>query len=183
MIPDCIKTSNLSLRPFSEDDADAVFAYWISDSDWERFNASVPASFTLSDAENFVVEMCARSRDMQPNWAIVHQNVVAGIVSLIFEEHQRIATIGYGIHGDFRGRGFVAEAARTIIDLAFGKHVELGKIRAHTDAQNIASIRVLEKLGFSKEGTLRKNQYVKNELRDEVICGLLREDWVQRGAT
>ena len=183
MIPDCIETANLSLRPFCEDDAEAIFDYWTSDSDWERFNASVPANFTLSDAENFVAELCGRSRDMQPSWAIVHQNLVVGIVSLVFEEHQRIAIIGYGIHGRFRGRGYVAEAANRIIDLAFGIHLELGKIRAHTDAQNIASIRVLQKLGFSKEGTLRKNQYVKNELRDEVICGLLREDWVQRRAT
>jgi RimJ/RimL family protein N-acetyltransferase len=183
MIPDCIETANLSLRPFCEDDVGAVFAYWISDSGWERFNASVPASFTLSDAEIFVADICGRNRDMQPSWAIIRRNLVVGIVSLVFEEHQRIAVIGYGIHGDFRGRGFVAEAASTIVDLAFGTHIELEKIRAHTDAQNIASIRVLQKLGFSKEGTLRKNQYVKNELRDEVICGLLREDWVQRGAT
>ena len=64
-----------------------------------------------------------------------------------------------------------------VIDGAFGSHPRLRKIRAHMDAKNVSSMRVLEKLGFAREGILRSNQYVKGEFGDEAIYGLLREEW------
>ena len=64
-----------------------------------------------------------------------------------------------------------------MLEVTFSRYRELGKIRAHTDPDNAASIRVLEKLGFSLEGVLRKNQFVKGEFVDEAVFGLLREEW------
>ena len=158
-------------------DASAVLAYWKSDPGWERFNSSIPSKFTEKDAEDFVAEMCGRSREGLPNWAVVHKGQVVGVVSLTFEQDYRISVIGYGIHGDLRGRGLAVEAAQTVIDHAFANYSRLRKIRAHTDAENVASIRVLEKLGFSREGVLRSNQFVKGQFCDEAIFGLLREEW------
>jgi ribosomal-protein-alanine N-acetyltransferase len=51
------------------------------------------------------------------------------------------------------------------------------RIRAHTDAENKPSMRVLEKLGFVQEGILGRNQFVKGRFVDEPIYGLLRADW------
>ncbi len=130
--------------------------------------------FTLSDAQHFVEDMIARSRVDQPNWGIVHKSSLVGVVSLTFEQSYRVAVIGYGIHGRFRGRGLAAEAAGLVIEAAFRLYPQLHRIRAHTDAENFVSMRVLEKLGFLHEGTLRANQFVKGELRDEAIFGLLR---------
>ncbi len=177
MIPDQLETANLTMRPFLEDDAAAVLAYWKSDPGWERFNASVPSEFTMNDANVFVSEMCARSRKDRPSWAVVHRGLVVGVVSLSFEQDYRITVIGYGVHGDLRGRGLAVEAAQTVIDQAFARYAQLQKIRAHTDPENTASIRVLEKLGFLREGTLRKNQFVKGRLCDEAVFGLLRGEW------
>ena len=179
MILDRFDTTNLTLRPFTEDDAGAVFAYWSSDSGWERFNASVPSNFTPYDAESFVAEMSARSREDRPNWAVVQLGVVVGVVSLTFEQHFGIAVVGYGVHGDLRGRGFAVEAAGAVIDQAFAKYPQLQRIRAHTDLENASSMRVLEKLGFTHEGTLRSNQFVKGRFCDEVVFGLLREEWIR----
>ena len=177
MLPDQLETTSLILRPFTANDAAAVYKYWQSDSGWELFNASVPSDFSENDAKRFVAEMSNRSRKDQPNWAIVHQDLVVGVVSLTFEQDQRIAVIGYGIHGDLRGRGLSAEAARAVIDQAFSEYPRLNKIRAHTDGENSASIRVLQKLGFSREGTLRSNQFVKGRFCDEAVFGLLRDEW------
>ncbi len=179
MTLDRFDTANLMLRPFTKEDASAVFAYWSSDSAWERFNATVPSNFTPYDAESFVAEMSARSRVDRPNWAVVHLGVVVGVVSLTFEHHFGIAVIGYGIHGDLRGRGFVVEAASTVIDQAFANYPQLEKIRAHTDWQNAPSRRVLEKLGFTHEGTLRSNQFIKGRFCDEAVFGLLRKEWIK----
>ena len=99
MIPEHLETKNLTLRPFTEHDAKAVYDYWNSDLGWEKNNASVPQNYTLIDAQNFVAEMCARDRGQQPHWALVHKGEVIGVVSLTFEQNHGIAVIGYGVHG------------------------------------------------------------------------------------
>jgi RimJ/RimL family protein N-acetyltransferase len=177
MMPSRLKTPHLTLRPFNNDDAGAVFGYWQSDPGWERFNASVPSEFSAKDAEDFVADICTRNREERPSWALVHQGTVVGVVSLSFEQGYRIAVVGYGVHGSLRGRGLAAEAVRSVIDAAFGAYPQLRRIRAHTDAENESSIRVLKKLGFSQEGLLRSNQFVKGHFRDEAIFGMLREEW------
>lgn len=177
MIPDRLETTNLTLRPFSVEDDEPVFEYWRSDPGWERYNASVPPDFSLDDAREFVRQMRARSRTASPSWAILYQGRVAGVVSITFEQGYRFAVIGYGVHADLRGKGLSVEAVSKIINEAFKLYPDLKKIRAHTDAENAPSMRVLDKLGFLHEGTLRKNQYVKCNFVDEAIYGLLREDW------
>jgi len=177
MLPEQIQTDRLLLRPFTLADVADVHEYWSSDSNWERFNASVPQDFTQEDAEQFVNEMIGRDRETQPSWAVLGESVVKGVVSLVFEQSHRIAVIGYGIHADLRGRGLSAEAARGVIAHAFEAYPHLNRIRAHTNSENIASQRVLEKLRFIKEGTLRENQFVKGQYQDEAIFGLLRKDF------
>ena len=177
MLPQSLKTSMLELRPFAENDAGDVYDYWSSDPSWIRFNRSVPADFTRADAEKFVADLRGRVREDQPSWALVLRGRVVGIVSLSFEQGHRIAVIGYGVHGELRGRGMTREAASAVIAKAFDYYAQLRKIRAHTDARNAGSIRVLEKLGFSCEGILRSNQFVNAEFADEAIYGLLREEW------
>lgn len=153
MMPERLRTATLNLRPFREGDAPAVYAYWKSDPDWERFNASVPTGFSETDAEAFVAEMRRRDRQAQPSWALLHQGTVVGVVSLTFEAGHRKAVLGYGIHARLRGRGLCGEAARCVVSAAFAAHRELQTVLARTDADNYASMRVLEKLGFSRESS------------------------------
>ncbi len=151
MIPDQLHTSNLTLRPFSAEDGSAVYAYWKSDPGWERFNISVPSGFTESDADDFVSAMCGRDRSEQPNWAIVHDDRVVGVVSLNFEAGHGTGSIGYGIHADLRGRGLCVEAATAALDSAFATYPALNEIRAYTHKDNHPSVRVVKKMGFIEE--------------------------------
>ncbi len=70
MIPERLDTERLKLRPFVRADGRAVFDYWNSDPNWARFNESVPAEYTETDAEKFVAELISRDRESQPNWAV-----------------------------------------------------------------------------------------------------------------
>ena len=177
MIPQRLHTERLELRPFTRGDARAVFDYWNSDPNWARFNQSVPAGYSETDAEKFVAELVSRDRESQPSWAVILNGKVVGVVSLKFEQSHRIAVIGYGVHGALRGQGLSGEASKAVVDAAFGSYPGLRKIRAHTDAKNVTSRRVLEKLDFLREGILRSNQYAKGEFVDEAIYGLLRSKW------
>ena len=62
-----------------------------------------------------------------------------------------------------------------LLDWAFGT-LDLNRVQAETDTRNLASARVLEKLGFQREGTLREDCIVDGVVSDSWVFGLLRRD-------
>jgi RimJ/RimL family protein N-acetyltransferase len=75
-----------------------------------------------------------------------------------------------------RGKGYCSEAVKIMVDYLFLSK-DTGRIQAQTDPRNTASQKVLEKVGFKKEGTLRKNFFTRGEWRDAYIYSILREEW------
>ena len=84
--------------------------------------------------------------------------------------------IGYCVVPDERGRGYCTEAVEIMVDYLFLSR-DIVRIQAHTDLRNVASQNVLEKVGFRKEGTIRKNLFVRGEWRDTYLYSILREEW------
>ena len=77
----------------------------------------------------------------------------------------------------FNAPRLVPEACRAVIDYAFPTY-NLVKLTAFTRAENRQSWRVMEKLGMKQEGLLRQHEVAGNGQRvDQVIYGLLREEW------
>lgn len=174
-VPEIIQTRRLELRPFSPSDAPAVFAY-SQDPDWIRYQQTTPAS--EAEAERVVAELLRRSWEDQPAWAITRSDEVIGLVSLGFSAGHRIALLGCGIHAEHRGLGLTGEAIRAVLAEAFAAYPRLARVTANTDARNRSSIRLLTKLGFAHEGTLRSGGVsAAGELVDGAIYGLLRSEW------
>jgi len=92
----------------------------------------------------------------------------------------RRAEIGYALNRRFWGNGFVNEALISLFDFAFAE-LSLHRVEADVDPQNAASIRVLERLGFQKEGFLRERWIVGGKFFDALFYGLLRSDWEKSG--
>jgi RimJ/RimL family protein N-acetyltransferase len=75
-----------------------------------------------------------------------------------------------------RGKGYCAEAVEIMVDYLFlSKNIV--RVQAHMDVRNLASQRVLEKAGFSKEGTVRRFKFIRGEWRDMFLYSILREEW------
>lgn len=55
--------------------------------------------------------------------------------------------------------------------------LDLNRVQSETDARNLASARILEKVGFIREGTLREDCTVNGDVSDSWVYGLLRSDW------
>ena len=74
-----------------------------------------------------------------------------------------------------QGRGYATEAVRLLLGYLFarGKH----RITACCDARNAASVAVLERLAMRREGHLRQSTWAKGEWTDDLLYGLLREEW------
>jgi len=87
-----------------------------------------------------------------------------------------VLEIGYILHPDYWGLGYVPEAARALIDLAF-KELNLHKIELTCFGYNVQSQRAAEKLGFTLESRIRDRKDAQGNRCDDLRYGLLRSEW------
>ena len=91
------------------------------------------------------------------------------------EQHRR-AELGYALSRAHWGKGYVQEALPALLDFAF-ETLDLHRIEADVDPRNAASIRVLERLHFQREGYLRERYHMLGEVQDAYWYGLLKPQW------
>jgi RimJ/RimL family protein N-acetyltransferase len=170
---DCIR-----LRGIRESDLDGLFTlfsdprvmrYWSRGPMTDRQEA---VDYAKTILDGFV------KRDLL-NWIVADagSDAMIGTATLyeINPQHAR-AGLGYALMPDYWGKGLAQEAAALAISYGF---LELGlhRIEADTEPNNLRSNRVLERLGFQREGLLRERYRVAGEVQDSVILGLLRAEW------
>jgi RimJ/RimL family protein N-acetyltransferase len=90
--------------------------------------------------------------------------------------HNRMAHIGLGLRPAFRGRGLGTDVVRALCEYGFTVR-GLHRLQIETLATNAAMIQAAERVGFTREGTLRQAAWVTGAFLDEVILGLLSADW------
>jgi ribosomal-protein-alanine N-acetyltransferase len=140
-----LHTPHLLLRSFRADDVADALAYR-DDPEFARFLPHIPQPFTLRDAEEFVARNMSEPWDTLPTFAVVLDGHVIGTVN--FEIDKSIAMLGYALARTHWGRGLATEAASAAMRWAFAEHA-LNEMWASTDAGNVRSRRVLEKLGMT----------------------------------
>jgi RimJ/RimL family protein N-acetyltransferase len=91
----------------------------------------------------------------------------------------RRAEIGYVLDPRAWGRGYMHEALCALLDYAFAE-LDLNRVEADTDPRNERSARLLDRLGFSKEGLCRERCIVEGEVSDSAMYGLLRRVWTSK---
>lgn len=95
-------------------------------------------------------------------------------------QHRR-AEVGFALRRSWWGRGCMQDAVTTMIEFAFGP-MNLHRLEADVDPRNQRSLRLLEKLGFHREGLLAERFHVGDEIQDSVLLGLLERHWRARRA-
>jgi [ribosomal protein S5]-alanine N-acetyltransferase len=173
-----LKTERLVLRPFAESDAESIYAL--------QSNARV---LRLWDSppwteRNRADEFIAACRKMEEEgsgarFAIetLSNNAFVGWCSMFrWSPVYRSLGIGYCFDEPAWGKGHATEAVRAMLRWAY-ETLDLNRVEAELDTRNAASARVLEKLGFEREGLRREDCVVLGEVSDSWIYGLLRRDW------
>jgi ribosomal-protein-alanine N-acetyltransferase len=84
--------------------------------------------------------------------------------------------IGYSLLRNEGRKGYCSEAVKIMVDYLFLSK-DIGRIQAQTDPRNTGSQKVLEKAGFRKEGTLRRQFFTRGQWVDAYIYSILREEW------
>ena len=178
-----LATARLQLRPFADTDADDLFAlhgdvhvlrYWDSPP-WreparaERFIASCRQMAEEGTGVRLAVDRLADGAFI--GWCGLSR----------WNPDYRSASLGYCFAEAAWGKGYATEAASALLGWAFDT-LDLNRVQAEADTRNAASARVLEKLGFVHEGTLREDCVVDGDVSDSWVYGLLRREWRASGS-
>src|ERR1700722_18407857 len=173
-----LHTARLRLRPFGDADADDLFALH-SDAHVLRYWDAPPWS-ERGRAERFITacrQMAQEGTGARLAVDRLSDGTFIGWGSLNrWNPDYRSASLGYCFADAAWGHGYATEAARSLLRWAF-ETLDLNRVQAETDTRNVASARVLEKLGFVREGTLREDCVVNGEVSDSWVYGLIRREW------
>jgi RimJ/RimL family protein N-acetyltransferase len=99
-----------------------------------------------------------------------------GIHFLESDSENKQAEIGYTLDRNSRGKGYATEALTEIINYLI-KDLNKHRIIASIDPTNNDSIRLIERLGFRKEGHFKKSLFFHGEWVDDLIYAILAEEW------
>ncbi len=176
--PPQLVTERLLLRALEARDAEAV-VQGAGDRRVARYLIAVPSPYPIALARAWVSARAAWWHEGRGvTFAITRrdEDELLGSVSLRRYARDRRAELGYWLAASAWNRGYASEATRAAVAFGFGE-LGLARIYAQVLAGNVASMRVLEKLGMIREGTKRQHVKKGNKLHDIVIYGLLREEW------
>ena len=173
-----LHTARLRLRPFTGADADPLFAlhsnahvlrYWDSPpwTDRARAELFIEKGRQLSEEGSGARVAVERASD----------GAFLGWCGLTkWNPDYRSASLGYCLDDAAWGHGYATEGARALLQWGFDT-LDLNRVQAEADTRNVASARVLEKLGFVLEGTLREDCVVNGDVSDSWVFGLLSREW------
>lgn len=171
------ETPRTRVRRLTSADYEAFLAI-TGDPDVARWEYSEPA--TPEQARNLLDELLNLPDTVELEWVdygIVTPDTdsLIGLVSHSFDPVQRQAEIGYRIARAFWGQGYGTESVRGLLAHCFGRGAH--RVFAIVEPRNLASVRVLEKVGMRREAYLIENCWVKGEWQSEYIYAMLEREY------
>ena len=175
MVEPVVECGACRLRPWRVDDLEALLRH-ANDARVSRgLRDRFPFPYTRADGESYLVHVSGP----HPDWcfAIEVDGEACGGLGIHPGEdvHRFSAELGYWLGRERWGRGIAGAAIRAVLPLAM-QHFRLHRVHAGVYSNNPASMRVLEKCGFEREGIARRAVYKRGELLDVVNFAYVRAD-------
>ena len=172
-----LTTARLHLRDYEEDDWRRVHEY-ASDAEVCRYMEWGPNS--ADDTREFIrstVESRRASPRRQYAFALTLRSdgTLIGGCGLDIHPHAQ-GVIGYCLHPGFWGQGYAAEAARALCGVGL-RTLGLHRIFATCRPENLASARVMEKVGMTREGLLREHLHYKGQWQSSYLYSILADEY------
>jgi len=113
-------------------------------------------------------------------WAMCERNNPGYLLGTIgfwkFDFGSCRSEVGYMMNQRYQGKGFMSEAMNRVLTYGFDE-LNLHSVEARVDEENFASIKVVEKAGFLREGCLKESVLNKGEFRNDLIFSLLKKNF------
>jgi ribosomal-protein-alanine N-acetyltransferase len=172
-----LESSKLKYIHITLKDADTLFIIR-TNKDVMKYMDTDPMK-SISDSEKLIESLDESFKSGNGiNWGIIEKTTDKFIgyfgIWRIDQKHCR-GEIGYALHPDYWGKGYMQETINTIVEFGFNK-LNLHSYEANVNPDNLDSIKLLEKLGFKKEAYFRENFLFNNEFKDSIIYSLLEKD-------
>lgn len=172
-------TERLILRNFTFQDTQSSFECWGEDETTGKYFPFLPVT-SITDMEQ-LIRMYSENEYM---WAVIEKSTdsVIGHVNIsIPYESLRVGELAYLLGSKWWGKGYAAEAVTAILHFMFTQK-DIHLIEAKYNENNLQSARLLKKLGFQYDGTLRDRRIDKytKERNALVICSLLQTEFLQK---
>jgi len=172
-----IKSQRLLLRKMDISDSTALFKLW-SDPEVTKY-MNIECFKNENQAKDMILLFDKLSKnDEAIRYTIIElkSNKVIGSCGFNYIDFNNAkAEIGYDLNKKFWGQGFAKEAISCLIQYAFND-LGLNRIEAKIEPQNISSIKLIERLNFTYEGTLRQTEKSKNLFIDLRMYSKLASD-------
>lgn len=176
-----IITDRLIIRLAKPEDAEAIYAYR-SDVLENQYQGWHPGS--VEEVRDYIENM-PQTMDMADicfQFAIISmdKDCLIGDMGIVFTNHDRMqAEIGCTLNKDYQGKGYATEALEGMVNYLFGT-LDKHRVITSIDPRNVASIRLVERLGFRKEAHFRESYYLRGEWVDDIIYAMLKKEWAKK---
>lgn len=166
----------LSFRDFTPADIPAVHEY-ASDPEVTRWSTWGPNTMdqTTSFVEDAAKAHLREDRTAYSLAAVLDGKTIGSVAVWTTDPHDLNGELGYTFHRAHWGNGYATEAVNQLLAIGFTA-LRLQRISATCHPRNLASVRVLEKTGFTQEGRLRSHRLVRGTRRDSLLYSILREE-------
>lgn len=169
-----LEGKRILLRPVILSDAEDMYEY-ASDEETVRFVFEKHPNLeeTRKNIANYFM------KEPLGKYAIVLKETkkMIGTIDFRIKKENNSAEIGYTLNKQYWGNGYITEAGKMILELGF-ERLGLERIFAYHDSENPMSGKVMERLGMTCEGILRKNRIHKKRYIDDVHYSILKQDYL-----
>ncbi len=165
------------LRKWRHEDAEEVAVVANNANIAANLRNTFPNPYTLADAQWYVDDCIEKGDNNQITRAIVVDGKVVGSIGIFVmnDVYEKSGELGYWLGEDYWRQGIMSRAAQQLCKEAF-KLFPIERIYAEPFAYNAGSRGVLEKSGFTYEGTMRNGVYKNGKILDYCMYSLLREE-------
>lgn len=172
-----LETDRLILRPIDLEDTEDMFVF---SSNVENTYYIYPTHLTLDDTRFSIANYFMSEPLGKYGIELKEAGKLIGTIDLRIKPAQLSAEIGYVLSHDYQGKGYATEAAQAILDFAF-RVLELEKVSATCNSENVESEALMLRLGMKKEGELRRYQVWKTgEWINLLHYGILRAEYFSK---
>ncbi len=176
--PPLLTTARLQLRSISETDSDDLYAIY-SDMKTLEYWSQDPVQSSADAWKKIRENMQWVEAGSAILWGIAlrDNNRLIGTCTLFrINQQNRNAEAGFILNREHWGKGLMTEAMSSVLDYAFND-LNFHRLEADTDPKNLASLALLQNLGFQREGYFRERWFVHGKWHDSVMLGLLRSEF------
>lgn len=162
------------IRDWKMDDAGSLTTYADNPKIAANLRDGFPSPYTLSDAESFLSSVT--SQKPLTVFAVANGDEAVGSIGLMIGQdvHRFTAELGYWLAEPFWGKGIMTSAVIAVTNYGF-QEFQLNRIYAEPFTTNPASARILEKAGYTLEGTLRASAVKYGIVLDQFMYSKIKE--------